>query len=98
MSATEHFRARLLSDALAEGTAVYWERRAASFEWARPRPGDFHGRATRAELSRRWRELTGIAAACRARAEVARRGEGAPEVWALLAEAEAEACGCGDAA
>lgn len=91
-----HHRARVLQDALSEGTAEHWERRAAAFEWARPREGDFHGRATRAELSARWRELTELAAACRARAEVARRGEPVAEVWERLAEAEA-ACR-GDAA
>lgn len=68
-----HFRARVLQDALAEGTRTYWLRRAAVFEAARPQPGDFTGRATRAELSVKWRELTAVAQACRARAETSLR-------------------------
>lgn len=67
----EHTAMRLLTDALNEATRAYWLRRAEAFEAARPHPGDFHGRATRAELSARWQRLTAIAQACRARAAVA---------------------------
>ena len=66
----EHFQRRVLQDAIASAHAAQLIRRAEQFEAARPRPGDFHGRATREELSRRWRELTEIAAALRAKAQV----------------------------
>lgn len=62
-----------LFDAWAAATARYWRRRGAAFEAARPRPGDFHGRATRDELNARWVRLTAIAKACHARADVAER-------------------------
>ncbi len=68
----EHFRARVLQDALNEATSAYWLRRAAQFEDARPRLGDYHGRATRDELRTRWHELTEIALACRHAAQLAR--------------------------
>jgi len=35
----DHFRARVLQDALNEATAAYWLRRAETFEDARTRPG-----------------------------------------------------------
>lgn len=61
------FAWRLTQDAWAEATQVYWERRARQLEAARPRPGDFTGRATRAERLACWDRLTEAAAACRAR-------------------------------
>lgn len=66
----EHFTKRVLTDCLVEATAAYWLRRSARMIDARPRPGDFTGNATRAELSAQWQRLTGIAQACRARAQV----------------------------
>jgi len=45
-----HFRARLLADRITEASAVGWLRRAAAFEWARPRPDDFNGRASQEEI------------------------------------------------
>jgi hypothetical protein len=54
-------------------TARYWLRRAATFEDARPRVDDFHGRATPAKLAARWDRLTEIAQACRNRADIANR-------------------------
>ncbi|GAB6983519.1 hypothetical protein [Nocardioides pyridinolyticus] len=64
----DHFRQRVLQDALTEATATYWLRRAEQFEAAKPRPGDFHGLLTPAELSAKWSELDSIARACRVRA------------------------------
>jgi len=64
----DHFQRRVIQDALADATATYWERRAATFEWARPRAGDYTGRATRADLARRDRSLQEAADACQARA------------------------------
>ena len=65
----DHFQHRVVQDALADATSLYWERRAAMFEWARPRPGDYTGQATPADIARRDRELAEAAAACRARAD-----------------------------
>ena len=73
----EHFRARVLQDALSEATANYWRRRARMLDWAMPKPGEFHGRATRADLEARCARLRAEAAACRNRAAIAELG-GAP--------------------
>lgn len=67
----DHFAMRLLTDAIGEATRAYWLKRAADFENARPRIGDFHGQATPAQLRERWHKLTAVANACRARAQVA---------------------------
>lgn len=86
----EHFRGRVLQDALQEATAVYWERRAQTFEDAAPRPADFNGRATRAELAERAASCLGAARACRAHAGLLRGGRAhepiSAEVRAALAE------------
>lgn len=71
--------ARVLTDALAEGTAAYWERRGKSFEGAAPKPGDFNGRATPAEIAERAERCRATAAACRARASLEERGQPIPE-------------------
>ncbi len=65
-----HFRLRVLSDALSEATANYWNRRAEAFEAAAPRPGDFTGRATQADLDTLTRRCRKAAEACRQRALV----------------------------
>lgn len=39
----DHFRARVTQDAFNDASATYWRRRAATFEAARPRPGDWIG-------------------------------------------------------
>lgn len=62
---------RLIQDALAEATASYWMRRAATFEAARPKPGDFHGfHATPETIDALDQRIAAKAAACRARAYV----------------------------
>jgi hypothetical protein len=66
----DHFRNRVLQDALTEAWPTYWERRARALEAARPCPGDFHGNATREDLRAQWCRLTEAARACRARAQV----------------------------
>lgn len=84
----EHFRARVLQDALNEATSRYCLRRAAQFEWARPALGDFTGTATDIERRAKWHELTGIARACRNRAAVSLIQDGIePEVFVALREA-----------
>ena len=65
-----HFRARVLADCLTEASAVGWLRRAAVFDAARPRPGDFNGRATPDELRARDLRCQAVAAACRHKAEL----------------------------
>jgi hypothetical protein len=52
-------------DAVRDALADTWERRARSFEWARPRVGDFNGAATAAELEERDRRCADVALACR---------------------------------
>jgi hypothetical protein len=51
---------------------AFWERRAEQLDDARPRPTDFHGRASSAELAERDRRLAEQAAACREHAELLR--------------------------
>lgn len=67
----DHFQRRVMQDALLDGTAVYWRRRADTFEWARPRPGDYLGRATADEVAARDARLAEAAEACRKRGAVA---------------------------
>jgi hypothetical protein len=67
----DHFRRRVLQDAMAEATNNYWQRRADTFERARPRPGDFRGQATDADLAEADRRCAAAALACRQRATLA---------------------------
>lgn len=66
----EHFRKRVVQDALAQATATYWHRRADQFEAALPRPGDFIGNATEDEREVRRQRITECVRACRHRAAV----------------------------
>lgn len=95
----EHFRARVLQDALNEASAMYWRRRAAMFEWAKPRRGDDRGRRAglpplaASDIAAASTRCTSIAAACRARAQVAQVRDDRIEVdiWtALTDEAEGD--------
>lgn len=72
---TEHFRKRVLQDALTEATAAYWRRRAETFEAALPRPGDFTGNATPEQVEAQRMRLAATILACRQRAAVALGGE-----------------------
>ena len=57
---------------------------------ARPTPDEYCGAATPEQLNARWRELTAIASACRAKAAFIRAGGNTPETdAALLAEVDA---------
>jgi len=74
------FAADVCLDAFHNAEAAYWRRRADTFEWAKPRLDDFHGQATRQELSEAWRRCDESARACRAKAEFlerSRRGDAA---------------------
>lgn len=90
----QHFRARLLQDALSEATSAYWLRRARAFEAARPRPGDFTGQATLQDLVDQSQRLQRAADACRNAAKVALFQTHDPalcpidpdDVWAALEE------------
>jgi hypothetical protein len=62
------FERRVLQDAYLDGCAAFWERRARQLEAARPRRGDYPGRATPEQLRARWHALTEAATACRNRA------------------------------
>src|SRR3546814_21094895 len=49
----EHFRARVLQDALDQATIGHWLRRHAALSASLPRPDDYAGEATPAELDAR---------------------------------------------
>jgi hypothetical protein len=66
----EHFRFRVLQDALTEATAIYWKRRAEALERALPRRDDFHGAATREDLRERYDALQRDILACRRHANL----------------------------
>jgi hypothetical protein len=70
----DHFQRRVIQDAIADADATYWLRRAEMFEAARPRAGDYHGRATRADLAAADQRCRDAAEACRKRAAVSIRG------------------------
>jgi hypothetical protein len=66
---------RVVQEACQTAIAGHWDGKADEFLAARPRPGEWLGTATTKEsLNRRWHDLTELAQACRARAEMARRG------------------------
>ncbi|MFZ1114441.1 MAG: hypothetical protein WAN44_01265 [Propionibacteriaceae bacterium] len=73
----DHFRARILQDALTEATAGCWIHRAYQFLEAAPRKGDFHGTTNADELWERWSDCMNTALACRRRAQLII--EGRPE-------------------
>jgi hypothetical protein len=66
----DHFRARVLQDALTEATAAYWLQRANQFEAAAPKLGEFHGTLTRDELNEASTRCYATAQACRAHADL----------------------------
>lgn len=59
---------RLVEEALLSALPASWERRAAEFEAARPRPSDFNGLASAGDLAARDRRCAEAAQACRDRA------------------------------
>jgi hypothetical protein len=71
-----HFQARVIQDAVAEASALQWERRAGMLEWARPRVDDFPGEASVKDRQARWSILTQQARACRNHAALLRMGGG----------------------
>jgi len=89
-AAEADFRARMLQECLIAALPATWERRAAEWEAARPRRGDFHGQATRDELVDRDVRCRQLAESCRRHASLLRSTEPGlpgPEVLAVLLEA-----------
>lgn len=98
----DHFQRRVLVDALNEATAVYWRKRAETFEAARPRPGEFRGRATPDETRQRDQRLAQLAANCRLCAELAltegvRATDIPPVIWCGTCRTPTSpwSCSCG---
>lgn len=73
----DHFARRVLQDCLTQATAQHWLNRAAAFEWASPRPDDFVGAATPAQLAEAATRCRESAEACRRRSKLILSG--APE-------------------
>lgn len=70
----DHMQHRVLQEALTTATANYWERRAESFEWAKPEPPKTVLSPQALELRReQWRRCDERARACRNAAEFWRR-------------------------
>lgn len=66
----EHFRARVLQDALTEALRSTWLRRADAFEAAIHQPGDFPGQCSVGQIEANNRRLAQKAQACRNHASV----------------------------
>ena len=85
----DHFRGRILQDAITEATAQHWVHRAHQFQQAAPKLGEYHGQATRDELNQRWLECMATSQACLDHAELIRQESPEPiseEVWDVLRE------------
>jgi hypothetical protein len=85
----DHFRARILQDALTEATAQYWVHRAYQFQQAAPRIDEYHGQAEREQLRERWIECMATSQACLNHADLIRNESPEPissEVAAVLEE------------
>lgn len=63
---------RLIQDAVGVALPAQWQRRAEVFEHARPRPGDYFGQATEADLEALDRRNALTAAQCRLHAALLR--------------------------
>lgn len=83
----DKFLQGVLADVLVSASRAWWLRRAEEIDAAKPRPGEMHGRATRADLSARWQRLDEMARACRARAELCSRQAAEHDVATVLSEA-----------
>ena len=87
--------ARWLANELVAAMPETWERRARAFEAARPKPGDFIGRASAADLAAIDRRCRESAEACRNKAQILRWYGPGPDVLAeiefILADLNSEA-------
>lgn len=83
----EHFRARVLQDALDQATVAHWIGRHAALSASLPRPGDYIGQASPEELNAREarvrRELEAVDRHIHLLEHTYR--EPLPEVWEALA-------------
>lgn len=61
----DHFRRRVIQDAMTSATATYWLRRAEQLETCLPQPGDYPGTATPAETAERVAALRQAIENCR---------------------------------
>lgn len=84
-SQIDPFTRGVLYDALVSGQKQYWLKRAADFEAAKPKLGEFYGSTGPEDLNSRWRLLDEVARACRARAEITISDD---ELERLLRDAE----------
>jgi hypothetical protein len=85
----DHFRARVLQDALTEATAAYWLRRAQAFRHAAPKRRDYPGQASLLDLAAASRRCLDIAKACERQAQLLLSGRPEPisdEVLSALEE------------
>ena len=85
----DHFRGRILQDALTEATAQYWVHRAHQFQQAAPRLEEYRGQATAEQLRERWRECKATSQACLRHADLLRGDYPEPisdEVTSVLEE------------
>lgn len=92
----EHFRARVMQDALTEATAEHWERRADALNAAAAAAADpdaQHGNAGIEERRERWQRCADAALACRRHASLIRNygldKQAVAEIVAMLEEADA---------
>lgn len=79
--------AGVLREAMLAGLPCSWSRRAETLDAARPRPGDFNGRATVEELAERDQRLAEQAEACRSKARFLQEY---PDVMAEIIAADVE--------
>lgn len=70
VNAVHRMQRAAVLDAFLAASAKFWERRARQFDWARPRPSDYPGRATAEQIRDQDARLLTIATACRNRATV----------------------------
>lgn len=70
LSYVDHFRARVLQDALTEAMRSYWLRRADAFEAAMHKPGDFPGLCSVDQIAATNERLAAKATACRNHASI----------------------------
>ncbi|GAA0978257.1 hypothetical protein ENKNEFLB_02820 [Nocardioides aquaticus] len=66
----EHFRARVLAQALLDGWSIHNERQAARWAAARPRADDYLGQSTLEQQRERYYRMTAVASAYRNRSTI----------------------------
>jgi hypothetical protein len=64
----EQLRRRAVQEAIVMASAWWWRRRAEVFQWARPKPTDYVGKATAAELAAADERCLEVVEACLNRA------------------------------